>query len=219
MNLPSFSLASLPSDWDSAKYLLDDDVAQLTTAISAGWSKQHNIDGTHSDITADSLTLNNKKVGEIVNLDFNPSRFTTSNGHSTWTVTQTSTSYLRYVQIGHLVTLQFAFPSSVVAGSPGNPTALKIAVPEFNLSNIPNTDQVAVFTFQVGGATRWIESTAGAESDRGLGDNRIRSTDTGGLPTPGAVIELHKSTSGAALASYSFGSNLEAVGHISFLVR
>lgn len=93
--------------------------------------KQHNEDGTHHDVTVDSLTLNGGRVGEITDIAYDPALFT-SDIHS-WVVGTFDFGHLRYTQVGQIITVWFSVHSTSFPGGAVN--SLYIHLP--NLYRLP----------------------------------------------------------------------------------
>jgi hypothetical protein len=91
--------------------------------------REHDENGKHTDVTADSVSLQGANIGEVVDLPYSSVRYTTG-GSGTWTVEQTDQSFLRYVRVGQMVVLNFALGNTVI--SVDTPTDdLIINLPEF----------------------------------------------------------------------------------------
>src|SRR4051812_14388542 len=100
ISLPN--LQELSTDWTVARDQLQQDLQRLQTAITAGWGQEHNPDGSHGDVVADSLDLQGAAVGEWVDLPYSAARFDTD-GSGVWTVDATDVNYLRMSRIGQIV--------------------------------------------------------------------------------------------------------------------
>jgi hypothetical protein len=104
-----FSISFLDQLPEGMRDIFDDFVTGLQI-----WSgKEHNTDGSHKDVTASSLTLQNAKVGTLINLPFDAARFTSSAG--TWTVSSTQAVILRVSRVGQLAFFEFVCDGSTLA--------------------------------------------------------------------------------------------------------
>lgn len=102
-------------------------VAQLRTFMSA----EHNEQGGHANVTADTLALVGLPVGIVTNIAYSAARYTTDNPSRRWKVDAVDFNYLAYLLVGQLAVIWFS-----VAGSSfpdGSVSALRIALPELNL--------------------------------------------------------------------------------------
>ena len=122
----------------------------LVTQLNAWASAEHNNDGSHAAITAESIQLDpnvttqpvpapTNQVGQLINLPYGQTRFVTIGTPSTdWTVTNNDMYQLAAIQVGQLVCVQFALFNTVL--SSGLFSNLGINVPEFQaqLITTPN---------------------------------------------------------------------------------
>lgn len=94
--------------------------------------EQHNDDGSHSDITADTVEANSFLVrGDMANLGewFSPgfkTTYFTGNNSMTWTVARADVQVFKYTIIGTTMIVAFTILGSTVAGTPS--TALQISL-------------------------------------------------------------------------------------------
>jgi hypothetical protein len=94
-------------------------------------SQEHNPDGTHANITADSVSVvsatgSMTTIGTFVDVPYAPSIYTGS-GAMTWTVTLASQLTLCYELVGQKITVIFAIQNTDVGGTPS--LGLEIALP------------------------------------------------------------------------------------------
>ena len=121
----------------------------------SGWSQhEHKPDGTHGDVTADSLTLQGAEVGLPVDLPLATSRLSSSGGTSVWTYTADATDHLRVVRVGRLAMVQFSFASTAVSSSAAN--YLIILLPELHAQPFGVSGSASE---QHGGPFFWNHST------------------------------------------------------------
>lgn len=90
-----------------------DEFENFTSRLKGLWTKEHNEDGTHGDITASSITLENKRVGELVNVPYNSAKFNTLDA-GIWTVSESNYSYINYAQVGQLIFVNFEILNSTL---------------------------------------------------------------------------------------------------------
>lgn len=128
----------------------------LTTSLTAYLDAQHNQDGTHGDVTADTLELQGAQVGVWFDLPYSAARFQASVGGSVWTVTAANQVYLKAMRIGQLAHVMFQLNASTITVGA---TGLLLWLPEFTC--LPVGQQAAASTPYVGGIATWANVPAG----------------------------------------------------------
>ncbi len=117
-----------------------------------GFSRQeHNTDGSHANITAETLSLQGAGVGEVVDLAYDSARYIQSGGTS-WTVSSGDQVYLRSSRIGQLIFIQFYVQTTVIVGTP---SYLIIRLPEMHA--IPNRNALPSPAGQFVGMCEWFD--------------------------------------------------------------
>lgn len=116
MRVTLSEINELSKDWSVAKDQIQRQLQQLTSAINIGWNQEHNSDGSHGDVVADSLDLQGGAVGEVVDLPFDAARYKVY-GAGVWTVTAANQISLRYIRCGQIVVVQFMIADSVLSGT------------------------------------------------------------------------------------------------------
>ena len=107
-----------------------EELARLEAAITMGWQKDHNPDGSHNIVRAAGAVFERARttaIGDTITPFFVPTDFT-ANGTMTWTVTAAQVSNLSYYKVGSRMVLDFQIIASTVAGVANN--RLRIAIPE-----------------------------------------------------------------------------------------
>lgn len=98
---------------------------KILARITALWSAEHNPDGTHSIITERGRTV---AQGVWIDVQYDPTNFSTQAGTATWTVAKADQAVYRYTLVGETMFLCVRIlSSSIGAGSP--PGELRIKVP------------------------------------------------------------------------------------------
>lgn len=122
----------LSEDWKTARDQIRRQLEQMAAAINSSWDQEHTADGSHGDIVADSLELQDARVGEWVELVYEATRFSGEPG-LTVTVPENTVYIFRYMRIGQLILLQFHF-SGTIGGSAGEGTAsdVRVKLPELH---------------------------------------------------------------------------------------
>jgi hypothetical protein len=124
--------SELSTDWTVARDQLKQDLSRLQSTINNAWEIEHNADGSHGDVTADSLTLNGLKVGELQNLPYDSARYV-SGGSGTWTVAEANQVRLAWAQIGRLAFVTLVLDQTIVSvDTPTN--GLLIKLPEIHIT-------------------------------------------------------------------------------------
>ncbi len=166
-----------------ADQLADDkatsEFVSIQTQISAWETKEHNADGTHGDITVDSLSIQKGVVGVVTPLTFSSARFSASSG--TWAVA--AAVALQYTRVGQLAFVQFVIDTSTLSGS----TALYLAiqVPELHVSPT-RSSHAATGNVYIGGAFQWFDFQ---HSTQGFGPVGAQATALSGtVPSTRLVL-------------------------------
>ena len=144
------------------------ELENLSAAITGWVTKEHNLDGTHGDMTADSLNLQGGPTGEVVNVPKSDLLFSNS-GAGTWTVSDTDFQYFRYVRVGQLLYVHFHIIASSLSSAT---TSLYITLPGFYLYPEVNGNGTFFQNFSMD----WTEPTA---TTSGVGVINITQQDTG----------------------------------------
>lgn len=124
-------LNELSSDWNIAREQLSRILESMASGIKTGWGQQHNADGSHGDIIADTMKLQGAFAGEVVNLPYDAARYQTYGSDALWNVDETDQVTLRYTRIGQLVVVQFDIQNSTLTGT-DSPDDIVIRIPEFH---------------------------------------------------------------------------------------
>lgn len=133
-----------------------DQFEQLVAWLN-GWTRiEHNEDGTHSDVTAESLTLQGGRVGEVTSLPYDSARFDTGDS-AVWTVASSSFDYLLYSRVGQIVTLWFSLSDTEITSSSAGQLLIKI--PELYRLKFANGKPVGMATM---GHCEWRDSVDNA---------------------------------------------------------
>lgn len=114
-----------------------DEFENLTASLKANILAEHNEDGTHGDVVADSLTLGGASMGEWINIPYDSARYV-SGGSGTWTVDEADQLILRYTRIRDIAIVHFALQNTVI--STDTPTdGLLIKFPELHVVPLRDT--------------------------------------------------------------------------------
>lgn len=203
---------------DSVSYSNNSDlerrVNQLESQLRALLDREHNEDGTHSDITADSLTLHTGEVGEVTELAWTAGRFAAAFTAGTWDITSTSSKmkYLRVSQVGRIAFASFRIEGTVIATD--SVEELWIRLPE--LHAMPAANAAGVATSFTGGVCYWLD---GATSDLGMG---LVSPAADGFTNsvPGTLLVVTKYNSDAkVLTQWPISTNLTIDGSAWFFLE
>jgi hypothetical protein len=130
-----------------------DEFEQLVASLN-GWSRtEHNGDGSHSDISADSVTLQGAPVGTLIDLPYDATRFF-AEPSAVWTVQAGDLDYLKATRIGQIVTVWFRVQNTAITVDAAQD--LQIRLPE--LHAIPVVGVAGSLTQVWGcGMVRWID--------------------------------------------------------------
>ena len=189
-----------------------DEFDNVLPAIRKFLDREHKQDGTHSAITADSVSLQGAAIGEVVDIAHDAERYKVSGGTS-WTVAAEDQVYLRYIRIGQKVDLQFYLQTTVVAGTPG---FLVINIPE--LHAIPTRHSLGNPTSQVNGMAEWVDVTNGRSGIAEVA--AIAENFSGAIPQTSIYLQRYATNAAAAtFANWSATSELWVYGSLTFFVE
>jgi hypothetical protein len=169
-----------------------DELDQLVGAIKGWWSPEHNDDGSHGDVNADSLTLQDGRVGELTDIAFDASRFF-AEGASVWTVQSADQSYLRYSRIGQLAFVQFNLQGTGITVDTSG--SLFVRLPE--LHALPTRDSAGSPAYHTGGILNWSDHAGGTN---GIGLVSAQAQAFAGA-VPSTLLQLDKCIDGTSAAS------------------
>jgi hypothetical protein len=156
------------------------------------FDQQHNDDGSHRDVVADSVSLQGARAGEITSLAYDVARYSTSGG-GTWTVASADQAYLRYSRLGQIVFLQFYLQQTEI--SVDTPDYLVINVPE--LHALPTRQASGFPASQVGGTCEYSDI---ANSRAGLGTvAALAENFSGSVPTTSIYLARFSETDDGAI--------------------
>ena len=118
------------------------ELEQYVPRIGRWAKKEHAASGEHGAMTAESMTLQSARVGEVVELPLDNARFepdpnSVTNGTVTWTLNTATTNYIRIIRVGQMALVQFNLDTTMTGdGAPPPayfvPTALVIKLPELH---------------------------------------------------------------------------------------
>jgi len=115
---------------DTLPQTVVDELDQLLPKLRQYLYSEHDADGAHTDVTADSVSLQGAKAGEVIDLPYDAARYYT-NSSSVWTVSSANQIVLRYTRIGQLVVLNFVLDGTIIAtDTPSD--GLHIRLPELH---------------------------------------------------------------------------------------
>lgn len=101
--------------------LLPDDVKaslnSITGSLKGFLLGEHHEDGTHGDVTADSLSISGGSLGEWVEVPYGPARFYTDTVNCVWTVEENDQRFLKYMKCGNLAIIAFDIEGSTLSGT------------------------------------------------------------------------------------------------------
>lgn len=172
--------------------------------------QEHNADGSHKDVVADSVTLQGAVVGELIDLPFDARRFSAYGANCTWTVDSTDQIALRASRIGQLVFVQFRFDGTALAGV-DTPDSLEITLPEFHMLPAISGATPAALT---GGSLLWSDSAAGTN---GIGlVQAIAYNFTGTIPAT-SISLLRQNPASSASQQWPMSANFSVNGCCWFI--
>jgi hypothetical protein len=170
-----------------------DEISSLCGQVSKFAEQQHNADGTHGAVTADSVQLQGALAGEVIDLPFDAARYDRIGGTS-WTVSSGDQIYLRYTRIGQLVFLNFNISTSVIVGTPDT---LVIRIPELH----------AIPTVPVGSSTPVVQGSGLCEW------NDVEHGTDGSAQ----AIAIASDFGGVNPSTYLYLERLDATGFVPFV--
>lgn len=125
-----------------------------STDLRVLFDQEHNPDGTHGDVVADTITLQGASMGVFTDLPYDAARFETDLGAgSIWTVDATDVDHLRFTRLGELCFVQFHILDSQI--TIGTASSLLIKLPELQAHPLRDSSG---FSFQIGGSLEWEDA-------------------------------------------------------------
>lgn len=190
------------------------ELESLVATLRGFLGLEHNDDGTHGDVTADSLTLQGATVGTFDAIAHDSTRFF-AEGSAVWTVAAGDQVFFRASRIGQLVFVQFSFESTAITVDTSG--SLFIRLPEFHA--IPSRDSGGSISYQVGGVLYWNDLT---NSKSGMGQVSAIAQDFSNT-VPSTLLQLDKMQDGTSAASmfstWAISANLWIQGSCWFAVE
>jgi hypothetical protein len=193
---------------------LDRRVSQLESQLRALLGREHNEDGTHQDVTVDSLTLHNGEVGEVTALAHTDARFFAAFTAGTWDITTEAAKmkYLRVSRVGRIAFVSFRIEGTVIATD--SVEELWIRLPE--LHAVPAQNAAGVAVSFAGGVCYWLNADT---SDVGMG-LVAPAADGFSNTVPGTLLVVTKYDSSAkVLTQWPISSNLTIDGSAWFFLE
>ena len=198
---------------DLIKGTVGDEFDNLVARLNKMWGVEHVDDGTHGDITADSLDLQGAAVGEFVDLQPHASVRFTASGTTVWTVTDAKVNYLKYTRTGQLVTLFFSVIDTDTTTATGD--TLIILLPELHVIPFGPGQPVAGSQVWTGGVLQWSDGQAATD---GMGFCWAQSIAAS--PNPTSRICLTKiGPADGAQNQWPVSNNLSISGSVMFPVN
>lgn len=117
---------------------------QLVSGVNAFLEKEHKIDGTHGNITTDSVRLGGGLIGEWTEVPLDQSRFSDDSIDVTWTIIPDD-SYMQYCLCGSLAIVQFSIDGTISSVSADKATDLYINVPEINVHRYRKNGGIIIY--------------------------------------------------------------------------
>lgn len=187
-----------------------DEFESLAAALIGWTGAEHNNDGTHSDITADTISIHDAVIGEPVNLPYSSARFFTSSS-GVWTVAEADVVYLRATRIGQLVFVQFNLTTTGLATDTAD--SLYIRLPELHaLPNIVGGSPA----YQVSGVLDW-QDVSNATNGTGLVSAQAQ-TFAGTVPS--TVLQLDRvGPTNATYSAWAISADFNITGSIWFALE
>lgn len=130
----------------------------LVSSLVSWTTTEHNGDGTHTAITAESLSLQGALVGELTDLPFSATRYTASGGGA-WVVAAVDQLYLRASRLGQLALVQFNLETTDTTGAAASD--LVIRLPELAPLAGRNAASGTFGASHVCGVFTWIDTQNG----------------------------------------------------------
>ncbi len=183
----------------------------MVASIGAAWDKEHKDDGTHGNVTVDSLTVQGAKVGDLSDVAYDGSIFF-ANGSAVWTVQSTDVRYLKTSRIGQLVFVQFRLEGTALATDTSD--ALYISLRDFHA--LPYLGSSGFGTTEIyGGGLQWQDV---ANSKSGVGQVAAVAQPFGTRPY--TLLQLDRvSPTNATFDNWAISSNLDVYGWCWFMCQ
>jgi hypothetical protein len=181
-----------------------DELENIVSKVKGFFSAEHNDDGTHGDITADSVTLHGGQVGELIDLPFNATRYLTDSS-AVWTVSSDDQVYLRYSQIGRMAWVEFWLQTTVTTVDVAD--SLLIRLPELHPLRAMVEAGVTFGAQHTCGSFQWADLE---HSTAGMGYVIAQTINSGGYQA--AVVRLVKNDA----ATFAVANNYMVRGFAIF---
>lgn len=189
---------------------LVDEFDNVLAKVGGLLESQHNDDGSHGDVVAESVSLQGAKVGELISLPYDARRFATYGANCTWTVDEADQIALRASRIGQLVFVQFRYETTVLAGV-DTPDSLEITLPEFHmLPAISGTSPAAL----TGGSLLWQDVAAGTN---GIGLVQAIAYNFSGTIPATSISLLRQNPASSTAQQWALSANLFVNGFCWFV--
>ena len=190
------------------------ELESLVASLRGFLGSEHNDDGTHGDVTAESVTLQGATVGTLDSIAHDSARYF-AEGSAVWTVGAADQIYFRSSRIGQLVFVQFSLETTAITVDTSG--SLFIRLPEFHA--IPSRDSGGSISYQVGGVLYWNDI---ANSRSGMGQVSAIAQDFSNA-VPSTLLQLDKMQDGTSAASmfstWAISSDLWIQGSCWFAVE
>lgn len=187
---------------------------QLVSGVNGWLTQEHKDDGSHADVTADTVTLQGAQVGEMFDLAYTSTRFF-AEGAAVWTVSSGNQLFFRGSRIGQMVFVEFNLQGTAIATD--TPGSLFIRLPE--LHALPSRDSSGSPGYHVGGILNWTD-IGGGTNGIGLVSAQAQSF-SGGVPS--TILQLDKcrdsSSASSMFGNWPISANLWIQGSIWFPVE
>lgn len=191
-----------------------DELEKFSSKLQGLWKAEHNEDGSHGVIKADSIVVNGFPMEDVVDVPFNSNTYRTYVEDAFgiyWTVTSTNQNVLRYYCVGRLAFVEFHVRTTTLSG--GNVATLYINIPNLKPmktkgpSGYSSAYQSRVGTFE------WF-CTDGISLGSGSGAVDISEDSNNGVD-----ILLTKEYSGTTARIFYPATDLEIRGSCTFLLE
>ena len=138
---------------DTIDFNVKNVLTDVASRVNSFFSKEHKADGTHSTITADTISVQGANIGVHVDLAWTTGRYEAAFTSGTWSITSTESpqKFLRYIRVGQLVFVQFHIAGTTIATD--SVEELWIRLPELHAIPALNTANVAYA--YAGGVCKW----------------------------------------------------------------
>lgn len=184
-------------------------INSLVASIGASWDVEHRDDGTHGDVTVQSLSVQGGKIGEWTDVPYSASLFF-GDGSAVWTVQSGDVRYLKASRLGQLVFVQFRLESTAITTDTSD--ALYIRLQDYHA--LPFSDSTGAFatTAIYGGGLQWQDAT---NSTSGIGQVAAVAQPFGTRPY--TLLELDRvSPTNATFDDWAISSDLSIYGWCLF---